>query len=49
MADEESRLFNVAEAPGETRDLARLHPDTVGPLQEAGERYVEGVDVILAK
>ena len=40
---------NVVQDPGETRDLARLHPDGIGPLQAAGECYVEGVEVILAK
>jgi arylsulfatase len=47
--DEQWRLFNIVEDPGETRDLAKTMPEKVKVLREAGETYVEGVDVISAK
>lgn len=47
--DEQWRLFNIVDDPGETRDLAKTMPELVQTLREAGERYVEGVNVITAK
>ena len=47
--DEKWRLFNIVEDPGETNDLAKAYPELVKTLKEAGDRYVEGVNVITSK
>ncbi len=40
-------LYNLADDPGETRDLARKQPETLQKLQAAWERYAEDVGVVL--
>lgn len=45
----ETQLFNVAEDPGETRDLSKEHPDMLKEAQEAWRRYAEDVGVVLPK
>jgi arylsulfatase len=41
------QLFNVAEDPGETRDLSRVHPEMLKEAQEAWNRYADDVGVVL--
>jgi arylsulfatase len=43
------QLFNVADDPGETRDLAQQYPELLKKLQAAWERYAEDVGVVLAE
>ena len=40
-------LFNLAEDPGETRDLSDQKPDKVVELRELWERYASEVGVVL--
>jgi arylsulfatase len=40
-------LYDLAEDPGETRNLANEKPDTLDQLVEAWNRYAEDVGVIL--
>ena len=47
--DETWRLYNIKKDPGETQDLAKTHREKVKTLREAGDRYVEGVNVITSK
>ncbi len=42
-------LYNVAEDPGETRDLARKQPEMLKELQAAWDQYANDVGVILGK
>jgi arylsulfatase len=42
-------LYNVADDPGETRDLAKEQPETLKKLKAAWDRYAEDVGVILPK
>lgn len=42
-------LYNVVDDPGETRDLAKEHPDTLKKLQAAWDRYAKDVGVVLSK
>jgi arylsulfatase len=39
------QLFNLAEDPGETTDLAAVHPDVMSELAAAWERHAEDVGV----
>jgi len=41
------QLFNVAEDPGETRDLAKEHPEKLKRAHEAWQRYAKEVGVVL--
>ena len=43
------RLFNLAEDPGETRDLAGEHPQKLAQLQAAWDEYARDVGVVLFK
>ena len=43
------QLHDVANDPGETRDLAKEQPETLKELQAAWERYAEDVGVVLSK
>jgi arylsulfatase len=45
----EWRLYNVADDPGETRNLANEQPELLKRLQAAWERYSEDVGVIPGK
>jgi arylsulfatase len=40
-------LYNVAEDPGETQDLAREQPETLDRLINAWDRYADNVGVVL--
>jgi arylsulfatase len=42
-------LYNLADDPGETRDLANEHPETLKKLQAEWERYAEEVGVVLSQ
>ena len=42
-------LYNLADDPGETRDLAKAQPKTLKKLQAAWERYAEDVGVVLSQ
>ena len=42
-------LYNLAEDPGETRDLAKEHPEKLQELQAAWDRYAKDVGVVLSK
>jgi arylsulfatase len=44
---DEWKLYNVAEDPGETRDLADEHPELLDELVEAWKDYADEVGVIL--
>ena len=39
-------LYNLADDPGETRDLAKAQPETLKKLQAAWDRYAEDVGVV---
>ena len=39
-------LYNLADDPGETRDLAKEQPETVHELQAAWDRYADDVGVV---
>ena len=41
-------LYNLADDPGETRDLAEAQPETLKKLQAAWDRYAEDVGVVLS-
>ena len=43
------RLFNVAEDPGETRDLSIEMPELLQDLRAAWDRYADDVGVVPAK
>jgi len=43
------QLYNVVDDPGETRDLAKKHPDKLKKLQGAWDRYAKDVGVVLSK
>jgi len=43
------QLYNVADDPGETRDLAKKQPDKLKKLQAAWDRYAKEVGVVLSK
>ena len=43
------QLYNVADDPGETRDLAKEHPEMLKKLKAAWDRYAKEVGVILAE
>jgi arylsulfatase len=43
------QLYNAVDDPGETRDLAKKHPDILKKLQGAWERYAMDVGVVLSK
>jgi arylsulfatase A-like enzyme len=43
------RLYNLADDPGETRDLAKEQPLALKKLQAAWDRYAKDVGVVLAK
>ena len=45
----EWQLFNIAEDPGETRNLADERPELLKRLQAAWDRYAEDVGVVLAE
>ncbi len=42
-------LYNLAEDPGETRDLAKEQPEILKKLQSAWDRYAKDVGVVLSK
>ena len=42
-------LYNLADDPGETRDLAKEQPEILKKLQTAWERYAKDVGVVLTK
>ena len=42
-------LYNLADDPGETRDLAKEHPELLTKLQIAWEAYAKDVGVVLSK
>ena len=42
-------LYNLADDPGETRDLGKERPEILKKLQAAWERYAEDVGVVLSK
>ncbi len=42
-------LYNLAEDPGETNDLAKLHPTILRRLQHAWQEYADEVGVILTE
>ncbi len=42
-------LFNLANDPGETHDLAKEHPEILKKLQAAWDRYAKDVGVVLTK
>lgn len=42
-------LYNLAEDPGETRDLAKEQPETLKKLQSAWDRYAKDVGVVLSR
>jgi arylsulfatase len=41
------QLFNVAEDPGEAKDLSNVMPDRLETLQAAWDRYAKDVGVVL--
>ncbi len=43
------QLYNVADDPGETRDLATARPEILKKLQMAWDRYAKDVGVVLSK
>ena len=43
------QLYNVADDPGETRDLAKEHPEMLKKLKAAWDRYAKDVGVILSE
>ena len=43
------RLFNLVEDPGETRDLASVHPQEMKALQMAWDEYAQDVGVVLSR
>ncbi len=43
------KLFNVVDDPGETKDLAKSHPDKLKKLQAAWDDYAKEVGVVLAE
>jgi arylsulfatase len=43
------QLYNLAEDPGETRDLAQEMPELLKELQEAWDQYASEVGVVLTK
>ena len=45
----EWQLYDVAEDPGETRNLAEEQPELLKKLQTAWERYAKDVGVIVGK
>jgi len=42
-------LYNLADDPGETRDLAKAQPEKLKKLQAAWDRYADDVGVVLSK
>ena len=42
-------LYNLADDPGETRDLAEEQPETLRRLQAAWDHYARDVGVVLSK
>jgi len=42
-------LYNLADDPGETRDLAKTQPETLKKLQAAWDRYADDVGVVLSQ
>jgi len=42
-------LYNLADDPGETRDLALTHPEKLSQLQAAWEQYADDVGVVLTE
>ena len=42
------RLYNVANDPGETRDLAKQRPDLLEELQAAWRDYADDVNLIMS-
>ncbi len=42
-------LYNLADDPGETNDLANDKPETLKKLQAAWDRYAKDVGVVLSK
>ena len=42
-------LYNLADDPGETHDLANEEPETLKKLQAAWDRYANDVGVVLSK
>ncbi len=42
-------LYNLANDPGETNDLANDEPETLKKLQAAWDRYARDVGVVLSK
>jgi arylsulfatase len=43
------QLYNLADDPGETHDLAKEQPETLKKLQMAWDRYAKDVGVVLSK
>ncbi len=43
------KLYNLAEDPGETRDLSKVHPAILKELKAAWDRYAKDVGVVLSK
>jgi arylsulfatase len=43
------RLYSVVDDPGETRDLAKEHPEMLRKLQVAWDSYAKDVGVALSK
>lgn len=43
------QLYNVVDDPGETRDLAKQHPEALKKFQAAWERYAKDVGVVMSK
>ena len=42
-------LYNLADDPGETRDLSKEQPEKLKKLQAAWDRYAKDVGVVLSK
>ena len=42
-------LYNLADDPGETRDLAKAQPETLKKLRAAWDRYSDDVGVVPSK
>ena len=49
LKTEKGHLYNLANDPGETRDLAREQPEKLKKLHAAWHRYAMDVGVVLSK
>ena len=43
------QLYNLAEDPGETRDLAKQRPELLKELRDAWNKYASDVGVVLTE